>query len=408
MSVFEGTIRMVGGFISAYAFSGEKLFLEHAVAIADCIVPHLKANKFGIPPASISLRKQQAVGAYSGITSLAEFGTLQLEFKYLTNATGNPIYMELMDKINHYFSTRDVSMYDGLFPNAINAGNGEFADQALKLGARGDSFYEYLIKQYIQTGKKETQIWDMYMAAMTGVKKRLLYRTLKDNLTYVAESNGGQISPIMDHLVCFIGGTLASDGIPEHMEIAKEVTYTCWQMYERNPTGLAPEITRFARGVKHPISGHVEKDHAAMNEHANSEINNQAAHNLLRPEALESIYHLYTLTGDEMYREWGWKIFLAFEKHCRTGVAFSAINSVAYVPVSHQDSMESFWLAETLKYMYLLFSPPETVDREKYVFNTEAHPIPIFERQSPSKYWRKDYKESAEKEESNPDVIGNK
>jgi mannosyl-oligosaccharide alpha-1,2-mannosidase len=57
MSVFEGTIRMIGGFISAYAFSGEKLFLDHAVAFADCIVPHLKANKFGIPPASISLRK---------------------------------------------------------------------------------------------------------------------------------------------------------------------------------------------------------------------------------------------------------------------------------------------------------------------------------------------------------------
>jgi mannosyl-oligosaccharide alpha-1,2-mannosidase len=84
--------------------------------------------------------------------------------------------------------------------------------------------------------------------------------------------------------------------------------------------------------------------------------------------------------------------------------------------------MESFWLAETLKYMFLLFSPVDTVDREKYILNTEAHPIPLFERQFPSKYWTKKNNnkgapkigETQEKEEeqhgseSNQDVIGNR
>jgi hypothetical protein len=84
--------------------------------------------------------------------------------------------------------------------------------------------------------------------------------------------------------------------------------------------------------------------------------------------------------------------------------------------------MESFWLAETLKYMFLLFSPIDTVDRDLYVFNTEAHPIPIFERTFPSKYWRKNYSASGDKkgdksdkggesdnnEDSNQDVIGNR
>ena len=39
------------------------------------------------------------------------------------------------------------------------------------------------------------------------------------------------------------------------------------------------------------------------------------------------------------------------------------------------DSMESFFLAETLKYLYLLFAPPETLDFDAVTFNTEAHPL---------------------------------
>jgi mannosyl-oligosaccharide alpha-1,2-mannosidase len=40
-----------------------------------------------------------------------------------------------------------------------------------------------------------------------------------------------------------------------------------------------------------------------------------------------------------------------------------------------QDSMESFWLAETLKYFFLLYSEPGVVSLDEWVLNTEAHPF---------------------------------
>lgn len=86
---------------------------------------------------------------------------------------------------------------------------------------------------------------------------------------------------------------------------------------------------------------------------------------------------LYRVTRDERYREDGWKIFQAIDKNCRTEVAFAAVKDVTKVPVEHDDKMESFLLGETLKYLQLLFADPSVVPLDRYVFTTEAHPLPI-------------------------------
>jgi Glycosyl hydrolase family 47 len=104
-----------------------------------------------------------------------------------------------------------------------------------------------------------------------------------------------------------------------------------------------------------------------------------APYNLLRPEAVEAIFMLWRATGDVKYREWGWDIFQAFEKHCKipTG-GYSGLQDVRQVPPVHNDKQESFWLAETLKYLYLLFSPPDAfplTGDDGWVLNTEAHPL---------------------------------
>ncbi|KAJ5109247.1 Glycoside hydrolase family 47 [Penicillium angulare] len=96
---------------------------------------------------------------------------------------------------------------------------------------------------------------------------------------------------------------------------------------------------------------------------------------LLRPEAIESVFIMYRLTGDEIWRRKGWKMFEAITKHSRTELANAAISDVMSPKPAQKDSMESFWLAETLKYFYLLFSDPTVVDLDKYVLNTEAHPF---------------------------------
>ncbi|KAK6537971.1 hypothetical protein TWF694_010864 [Orbilia ellipsospora] len=97
---------------------------------------------------------------------------------------------------------------------------------------------------------------------------------------------------------------------------------------------------------------------------------------ILRPEAIESVFYMYRITGDRTWQEKGWKMFEAVEKLTKTPIAHSAINNVlAEDGMGQLDSMESFWLAETLKYFYLLFSEPDVISLDDYVLNTEAHPL---------------------------------
>jgi len=124
-------------------------------------------------------------------------------------------------------------------------------------------------------------------------------------------------------------------------------------------TGISPEYVEFVPGNDFKV-GRI------------------APHYLLRPEAVESFYILNVLTGDPIYREWGWEVFQSIEKYCKTHVAYGSLGNVNE-PSAPRDDMESFFLAETLKYLYLLFDPDTEIDiLNKHVFNTEAHPMRIF------------------------------
>jgi mannosidase alpha-like ER degradation enhancer 2 len=93
----------------------------------------------------------------------------------------------------------------------------------------------------------------------------------------------------------------------------------------------------------------------------------------LRPEIVESTYYLHHYTGDPEYRRMGETIFNDFVKHCRVETGYAALQNV--ITKEKRDEMESFALAETFKYFYLLFAPREALDFNKVVFNTEAHPL---------------------------------
>jgi len=100
-------------------------------------------------------------------------------------------------------------------------------------------------------------------------------------------------------------------------------------------------------------------------------------YNIHRPETVESLFYLYRVTGDPVYREWGWNIFNAFEKHTKLAEGYASISDVL-IP-KYINKMETFYLAETLKYLYLLFSDDDSVlPLGDYVFNTEAHPLPVY------------------------------
>jgi len=145
--------------------------------------------------------------------------------------------------------------------------------------------------------------------------------------------------------------------------MAKNLSRTCREMYN-TATGLGPEICYFniLPGLREDIS-----------------IKPLDAHYLLRPEAIEAWFYMYRFTGDKQYQEWGWEVFQAIERFAKVENGYASVNSVKTIPVTHRDSMETFFTGETLKYLYLLLADDQTMlPLHKYVFNTEAHPLPIY------------------------------
>ena len=85
---------------------------------------------------------------------------------------------------------------------------------------------------------------------------------------------------------------------------------------------------------------------------------------------------LWRVTRNPIYREWGWNIFQSFEKHCRVrGGGYSGLKDVTVPAPAHSGKMESFFTAETVKYLWLLFADSAIVPLDEWVFNTEAHPL---------------------------------
>ena len=103
-----------------------------------------------------------------------------------------------------------------------------------------------------------------------------------------------------------------------------------------------------------------------------------AGHNLLRPETVESLFYMWRFTKDPKYREWGWKAFLGFEKYTKVATGgYSGIKNVNSENSPKDDTMQTFWIAESLKYFLLLFSDDDALDLTTHVINTEAHPMRI-------------------------------
>lgn len=365
VSVFETIIRSLGGLLSAYDLSRDHVFLDKAVELADVL---LKAftSPTGLPCTTLNFKTGACTfpSWTGGAAILSEFGTIQLEFKYLTQHTGDPKYADAALRVMSL--VRSQPSTHGMYPTYLNAKTGKFSNAVITFGALGDSFYEYLIKQWVQTGKREPWLRKMYDDAMDGLTGYMLQRSTPGELLYVADYNGRAYNHKMDHLVCFVGAMLAlgaRDGHPndeQHLAVAEGLTETCYQMYARQPTGLSPEFVTFAAGNDFQVP-------------------NNAKFNILRPEAIESIFYLHYYTRQPRYREQGWAMFQAFEQWSRTPSGYAAIPNVLDTSHKQDDKMESFWLAETMKYFYLLFDSSDPIPLDKYVFNTEAHPLSVFE-----------------------------
>uniref|UniRef100_UPI0037E9B975 mannosyl-oligosaccharide 1,2-alpha-mannosidase IA n=1 Tax=Semicossyphus pulcher TaxID=241346 RepID=UPI0037E9B975 len=364
-SLFEVNIRYVGGLLSAYYLTGEELFKSKALELGEKLLPAFNTPT-GIPRGVINLGSGTSWSwgwASAGSSILAEFGTLHLEFVHLSELSNNPIYTEKVMNIRKLLNK--IEKPHGLYPNFLSPVSGNWVQHHVSIGGLGDSFYEYLIKSFLMSDKTDDGAKKMYYGALEAIEANLVQKS-PGGLTYMAEWRGGILDHKMGHLACFSGGMIgigADDGEPEKrqhfLDLAAEITHTCHESYTRSATKLGPEGFRFDAGAEATATRLSDRYY------------------ILRPEVIESYMYMWRLTHDPKYREWGWEAVEALEQNCRVESGFSGIRDVYTVSVSHDNMQQSFFLSETLKYLYLLFSDDDLLPLEDWVFNTEAHPLPI-------------------------------
>ncbi|XP_041963048.1 mannosyl-oligosaccharide 1,2-alpha-mannosidase IA isoform X1 [Alosa sapidissima] len=365
-SLFEVNIRYVGGLLSAYYLTGAEVFKRKVLELGEKLLPAFNTPT-GIPRGVINLGSSGTSWSWgwasAGSSILAEFGSLHLEFVHLTELSHNPIYTEKVMNIRKVLNK--IEKPHGLYPNFLSPVSGNWVQHHVSIGGLGDSFYEYLIKSYLMSDKTDEDAKTMYYNALEAIETNLVQKS-PGGLTYLAEWRGGILDHKMGHLACFSGGMVgigADDGPQEkrqhYLDLAAEITHTCHESYARSATKLGPEAFRFDAGAEATATRLSDRYY------------------ILRPEVIESYMYMWRLTHDPKYRQWGWEAVEALEKHCRTESGFSGIRDVYSSVASHDNMQQSFFLAETLKYLYMLFSDDDLLSLEDWVFNTEAHPLPV-------------------------------
>ncbi|KAH0785478.1 Mannosyl-oligosaccharide 1,2-alpha-mannosidase MNS1 [Histomonas meleagridis] len=368
-SVFEINIRHIGGLISAYELTGDKMFLDKVTQLADALLPVFNPQT-GLFSNLVSIHRNgdKYQGSPHGGDSnyLADVGTIQLEFYTLSMHTGNRKYAEVANRI--YKTIFGKYPNQGLYPEMLGVRDGSSRSSYKGIDCSSDSFYEYLIKLYLLTNGTQTKFLDKYLLTTKDIENKLL--TTDGKHTWVARLQGETKRNSITHLVTFVAGMLAigavkkNPKIAEHMKIADELATTYYKLYTMQPSGLMPECVSFdgKGGV-----------HSCKSEY------------LLRPETVESLFVLYRFTGLQKYRDYAWEIYKSIEKSCRVENGYTNVFGVDSPNPSHGDTMDSYFLAETFKYLYLIFSSSELIPTAEYVFNTEAHPFKVWTKEQAEK-----------------------
>ncbi|RDW85195.1 alpha-1,2-mannosidase-5 [Coleophoma cylindrospora] len=363
--VFETTIRYLGGLLGAYDISNgtHPILLQKATQLGDFLFRAFD-TKTGIPVPYYSWNNTEA-NRWEGENGvlIAQIGSLSLEFTRLSQLTGNRKYYDGISKVMNYLEqAQNSTRIPGLWPAQVSTQNPpNFDGTAFTLGAWADSLYEYLPKKYHFFRPNIPHNPDILFAG--------------------SSSGVGDVPRLkteVQHLGCFVGGMVALgsriNNSPSELKMAGKLTESCVWAYKNTPTGIMPEIFYVnACPEKGPCVWHEEPLKTPWGPNGMTKVFD--ATYSLRPEAIESVFIMYRLTGDKLWQEKGWEMFQAVMKYTTTEIANAKLLNVMDPKSKTVDSMESFWLAETLKYFYLLFSEPDLVSLDEFVLNTEAHPF---------------------------------
>ncbi len=333
---FEITIRILGGLLSAHQMTGDRRLLALAEDLGNRL---LKAfdSPTGMPYMYVNLKSGKVSGA---VSNPAEIGTLLLEFGTLAKLTKRDVFYDRPKRA--LLKLHELRAKTGLVGEAIDVETGKWTNRRSHIGGAIDSYYEYLLKSAKLFGDEDcARLWRENLAAIN----RHLADDGPTGLWYgEADMDTGQrTATTYGSLHAFFPSVLVIGGDLERARRLQESSFKMWCLH-----GIEPESLDY-RAMK-VVDARYE----------------------LRPEIVESACYLYRSTKDARYLDMGRTILEDLVKHCRTDNGYTVLTSV--VTKEKGDRMHSFFLAETIKYLYLLFDPG-VLDLDSVVFNTEAHPL---------------------------------
>ena len=351
VSVFETTIRLLGGLLSAHLFASSSDFFQSrqtysgylltmARDLGERLLPAFE-TKTGIPYGTVNLMSGVPTGE-TAVASLAGSGSLTLEFAILTALTGDRRFQDrAVAAVLALYQRRSPA---DLLGKHIHALTGKWVEPLSGIGSNSDSFYEYLLKMYALFGIDD--FWTRYDAVSTAVKKHL---TKGDWYTDVDMFSVKARRQHFENLQAFWPGLQVATG--EFLEASRSLNafHRIFDDYGGLPEDFDyPNMQLFS---KNPSSLRVP----------------------LRPELVESTYHFYRATRDPSWLWAGANAVEIISKANKAPCGFASIKNAATQALD--DEMPSFFLAETIKYLYLLFDDKNKLHSKDIVFSTEAHPF---------------------------------
>ena len=334
---FEITIRLLGGLLSGYQLSGDERLLRKAQDLGTRLLPAFESPT-GLPYVEVNLRSGKTRGT---ATNPAETGTLLLEFGTLSKLTGDTrFYAKAKRALVETWRRRSAL---GLVGASIDADSGAWLDTESHVSGGIDSYYEYLWKCWRLFGDQDCL--DMWKPSIQAANRYLADE--RDGALwygYADMRSGQRTHSYYGALDAFFPALLALSGDVPRAARLQDSSFRMWRLH-----GVEPEVIDY-RTMRILYPGYA-----------------------LRPEIVESTYYMYHYTHDAKYLAMGATLLRDFVRHCRTPAGFAALADVT--TGRQKDRMESFVLAETFKYYYLLFAPPATLDFDAVTFNTEAHPL---------------------------------
>lgn len=357
VSVFETNIRVLGGLLgghfAALALKNSKKgmlwynneLVDMAKEIGYRLLPAFNTST-GMPYPRVNLKygihhPSSGTGSESD-TCTACAGTMIMEFGALSRVTGDPIFEQKAQKAMEAIWIHRSRASD-LVGTVINIHNGDWVRRDSSVGAGIDSYYEYCLKAYILLGD------DRYLERFN--------RHYKSIMQYINQG------PLF---------------LSVQMHQPDRTAHAYMDAFQAFWPGLQVLKGDLKKAIEtHQMLYEVSKKHTFLPEAFTTDFEVHWGQHPLRPELVESTYFLYEATGDPYYLEVGKNLVRKINEHARVPCGFAALRDVR--TLSHEDRMDSFVLAETFKYLFLLFSEKEDLvfNMNQFIFTTEAHILPL-------------------------------